>query len=93
MVAILPSYELPGFESECNRQPLEVVDREIPEAALDTTDVGAIDGTEIGERVLTKPSLCTRSPQIGSEDLPESAWMGTFHVRIERGCRRYGDGL
>lgn len=88
MVVGLPSYELPGLEPQRRGQTLEIVDRQIPQTALDTADVCAVDLTEVGERLLTELLLGPDPPQIRGEDLPESAWMGPFHARIERGCGR-----
>ena len=88
MAAVRSPYELPGLEAERDGQPFQIVDREIPQTTLDAADVTPIDLAEIGELVLAEPFLGTDPPQVGREDFPKGAWMGSFHARIERGCGR-----
>jgi hypothetical protein len=91
--AVRSSYELPGLDPKRRCQPFQIVDRKVSQPTFDAADVRAIDAAEIRERFLSEFPLRPYSPQIGREDLPESAWIGSFHPRIELGCQLEDDGL
>ena len=87
-VGVRSPYEQPRLEPESCGQPLQGIDRDVPQTALDTADVCAIDLAQVRKRVLAEPLLGSDPSQVRCEDLTESTWMRTFHPRIERSCGR-----
>lgn len=78
-------YELPGLKPKPGGQSFQIVDGDISQTALDAAYVGAVNSAEGCERILTEILLGPDPSQVGCENLSESAWMGSFHARIERG--------
>ena len=81
--AVGPFNELPRLDAEPDRQLLQAVDRQVPLAALDASDVGPVQIAYVCEGILRHALVGPDPPHIRADDVPKGAWMRSFHARSE----------
>jgi len=85
--------QLPGRNVQPERDAFQIIDRDVALAPLDRAEIGAVHLDCQREILLAQTTLMAHAPDIGGDDRPKLAGMGSFHrPKSADGCF-YSDGF
>lgn len=85
--------QLPGRNVQSERDAFQVVDRNVTLTPFDRAEIGAVHLDRERKILLAHTTLVAHAPDIGGDDRPKLAGVGSFHrPKSADGCF-YSDGF